>query len=50
MTNDNDASDEEVTPVHPKRKSIKSASGNGDVPLVKKPRKSKVMNKRNVIT
>ena len=25
---------------------MKSASGNGDVPLVKKPRKSKVMNKK----
>ena len=37
---------EEVTHVHPKQKSIKSASGNGDVPLVKKPRKSKVMNKK----
>ena len=32
--------------VHPKRKSTKSASGDGDVPLVKKPRKSKVMNKK----
>ena len=46
MTNDNDVSDEEVTPVHPKRKSMKSASGDGDVPLVKKPPKSKVMNKK----
>ena len=45
VPNDNDVSDEEVTPVHPKRKSTKSASGDGDVPLVKKPRKSKVMNK-----
>ena len=49
-TNDNDVSyhDAEVTPVHvhPKRKSTKSASGDGDVPLVKKPRKSKVMNKK----
>ena len=32
--------------VRPKRKSTKSASGDGDVPLVKKPRKSKVMNKK----
>ena len=46
MTNDNDASDEEVTPVRPKRKSTKSASGDGDVPLVKKPQKSKVMDKK----
>ena len=30
----------------PKRKSTKSASGDGDVPLVKKPRKSVVMNKK----
>ena len=46
MTNDNDVSDEEVTPVHPKWKSTKSASGDRDAPLVKKPRKSKVMNKK----
>ena len=32
--------------MRPKRKSTKSASGDGDVPLVKKPRKSKVMNKK----
>ena len=30
----------------PKQKSMNSASGDGDVPLVKKPRKSKVMNKK----
>ena len=46
MTDDNDVSDEEVIHVCPKRKSTKSASGNGDVPLVKKPQKSKVMNKK----
>ena len=45
-TNDNDVSDEEVTPMHPKRRSTKSASADGDVPLVRKPQKSKVMNKR----
>ena len=39
--NDNDVSDEKVTPVHPKRKSTKSASGDGDVPLVKKPQSLK---------
>ena len=39
-------SDEEVTPMHPKQKSTKSASGDGDVPLVKKPWMSKVMNKK----
>ena len=39
-------SDEEVTPMHPKQKSTKSASGDGDVPLVKKPLMSKVMNKK----
>ena len=44
--NGNDVSDEEVTPVHQKRKFKKSASGNGDVLPVKKPRKSKVMNKK----
>ena len=32
--------------MRPKQKSTKSASGDGDVPLVKKPRKSKVMNKK----
>ena len=36
-TNDNDVSDEEVIPVCPNRKSKKLASGNGDVPSVKKP-------------
>ena len=48
-TNHNDVSDEEVTRVPPKRKSMKSVSGDGDVSLVKKSRKSKVMNKRNAI-
>ena len=47
MTNDNDVSDEAVKSVHPKQKSTKSAaSGNGNVPLVKKLRKSEVMNKK----
>ena len=44
--NDNDVSDEVVAPVHPKWNTKKSASGDGDVPLVKKPQKSKVMNKK----
>ena len=49
-TNDIDVSDEEVTPVTcAQSESPQSASGDGDVPLVKKPRKSKVMNKRNAI-
>ena len=42
----NDVSDEEVLPVHQKRKFKKSASGNGDVLPVKKPQKSKVMYKK----
>ena len=46
--NDNDVSDEEVTPVHTKWKSTKSASGDGDAPLVKKPQKSKVMIKKKL--
>ena len=36
-TNDNDVSDEEVTHMHPKRRSTKSVSADGDVPLAKKP-------------
>ena len=44
VTNDNDVSDEEVAPVCPKRKSKKSASGDGDVPPMEKSRKSKLMN------
>ena len=46
MMNYNHVSDEEVTHVRPKQRSTKSASGDGDVPLVKKPWKSKVMNKK----
>ena len=46
MTNDNDVSDEEVTPVRPKRKSKKSVSGDGDVPLVRNYESQKVMNKK----
>ena len=37
VMNYNDVSDEEVRPVRPKQKSMKSANGDGDVPLVKKP-------------
>ena len=44
--NDNDVSDEEVTLEHPKQKSTRSTSSDGDVPLVKKPQKCKVMNKK----
>ena len=32
--------------MRPKQKSTKSVSGDGDVPLVKKPQKSKIMNKK----
>ena len=32
--------------MRPKQKSTKSVGGDGDVPLVKKPQKSKVMNKK----
>ena len=46
MTNDNNVRDEEVTPVCPKRKYKKSTSDNGGAPLVKKQRKSKIMNKK----
>ena len=48
-TNDNDVRDEEVTSVtcaQSELESTKSVSGDGDVSLVKKPRKSKVMNKK----
>ena len=40
-TNDSNVRDEEVTPVHPKQRYMKSASGDGDAPLVKKQWKSK---------
>ena len=45
-TNYNDVSDEEVTHVRQKQRSTKSVSGDGDVPIVKKPQKSKIMNKK----
>ena len=45
-TNDNDVSDKEVTSVPPKCKSKKSASGDRDVPPMKKPWKFKVMNQK----